>query len=84
MEIMHGRAVGGWTSVVSLQCIFFGVTLICISLIGDYIARIYEEAKQRPLYVVNQAVNITEAPHDTGRAIFLAPRAERTIHANRI
>ena len=85
MDLVRNRAVWGWTSVVSLQCLFFGVTLVCVSLIGDYIARIYEEAKQRPLYVVNQAVNIDEAPQDTGRAIFLAPRrAENTIHANRI
>ena len=85
MDLVRNRAVWGWTSMVSLQCLFFGVTLVCVSLIGDYIARIYEESKRRPLYVVNRAVNITEAPADTGRAVFLSPRSsETTIHANRV
>ena len=33
---------------------------------GDYIARIYEEAKQRPLYVANRIVNLSE-PADSSR-----------------
>lgn len=83
--------------MVSLQCLFFGVTLVCVSLIGDYIARIYEESKGRPLYVVNRAVNVTGTARDTARAVFLAPRTvesprtaeahqtvETPIHANRV
>lgn len=84
MDLVRQRVVWGWTSIVFLQCLFFGVTLVCISLIGDYVARIYEESKQRPLYVVNRAVNLAEAP-ETARAVFLAPRAvESGIHANRV
>jgi polyisoprenyl-phosphate glycosyltransferase len=85
MDLVRNKAIWGWTSLVFLQCLFFGVTLVCVSLIGDYIARIYEESKRRPLYVVNRAMNIDEAPEDAGRAVFLSPRpAETTIHANRI
>jgi glycosyltransferase involved in cell wall biosynthesis len=85
MDLVRKRVVWGWTSLVFLQCLFFGVTLVCVSLIGDYIARIYEESKQRPLYVVNRAVNIVEAPEDAGRTVFLAPRrVESGIHANRV
>ena len=52
------RVVWGWTSIVFLQCFLFGITLICIGLIGDYVARVYEEAKDRPLYVIGQTVNL--------------------------
>ena len=64
------QAVLGWTSIVFLQCFFFGVTLICLGLIGDYTARIYDEAKHRPLYVVNDAVNLA-APEDVSRIILI-------------
>lgn len=97
MDLIRNRVVWGWTSLVFLQCLFFGVTLVCISLIGDYIARIYEESKQRPLYVVNRAVNLEEAPQEARRAVILPPRsgvdepaatrhsgAEATIHAGRV
>ena len=85
MDLVRKQVVWGWTSLVFLQCLFFGVTLVCVSLIGDYIARIYEESKRRPLYVVNRAVNIDEAPEGAVRAVFLSPRrAETSIHANRV
>jgi len=72
-------------SLVFLQCLFFGVTLVCVSLIGDYTARIYEESKRRPLCVVNREVTIAEAPEEAARAVFLSPRlAETPIHASRI
>jgi glycosyltransferase involved in cell wall biosynthesis len=51
------NVVWGWTSLVFLQCFFFGITLICLGLIGDYVAKIYEEIKFRPLYVIGQAFN---------------------------
>ena len=55
-----GHVTWGWTSMVFLQCFFSGLTLICIGLMGDYIARIYEEAKSRPLYVANQTLNLAQ------------------------
>jgi dolichol-phosphate mannosyltransferase len=51
------NVIAGWASIVFLQCFFFGLTLICIGMIGDYVAKIYEEIKGRPLYIVGQAIN---------------------------
>jgi polyisoprenyl-phosphate glycosyltransferase len=51
--------VPGWASVVALQCIFSGVILLALGAIGDYVARTYEESKNRPLYVVTEALNVT-------------------------
>ncbi len=64
------HTVWGWTSLVFLQCFFFGMTLICVGLIGDYVARIYEESKGRPLYVVSQALNLSY-PRDVSRMVVL-------------
>lgn len=67
------HTVWGWTSLVFLQCFFFGITLICVGLIGEYIARIYEESKDRPLYVVGRTLNLS-LPHDISRMVVVEPR----------
>src|SRR5271155_1635797 len=51
--------VPGWASVVALECIFSGVILLALGAIGDYVARTYEETKNRPLYVVTEMLNVT-------------------------
>lgn len=71
--------VPGWSSLASLQVLFGGVTLSAIGLVGDYLARVYEEAKGRPLYVVAETRNLarTYAP----RAVWLPPRVESADEA---
>jgi glycosyltransferase involved in cell wall biosynthesis len=66
--------VPGWTSLVALQVIFSGVTLTAIGLLGDYVARIYEESKGRPLYVLSDTVNIRLTEREIPRAVVLPVR----------
>lgn len=63
--------IPGWASVVALECIFSGMILLALGGIGDYLARTYEEAKQRPLYVVTSTCNISTLQHTPERAIVL-------------
>ncbi|MBR1648357.1 MAG: glycosyltransferase family 2 protein [Alphaproteobacteria bacterium] len=51
----HG-AVSGWASTVTLITVFSGVQLISLGIIGEYIAKIFMEVKQRPLYIVEEKV----------------------------
>jgi glycosyltransferase involved in cell wall biosynthesis len=64
--------VPGWASVVALQCIFSGMILLALGGIGDYLAKTYEEAKQRPLYVVTETCNISLPERSLTRAVILA------------
>ncbi len=64
----------GWASIIGVQVLFSGAILLAIGLVGDYIARIYEESKGRPLYIVNQADNIAVDEHQVNRAVVLLPR----------
>jgi dolichol-phosphate mannosyltransferase len=64
--------VPGWASVVALQCIFSGMILLALGAIGDYVARTYEETKQRPLYVVTDARNVRLPRKSIERAVILA------------
>lgn len=57
----------GWATLVVLQCTIGGSILIFVGLTGLYIARIFDEVKCRPLYIVRQAVNIK--PRPAGRAL---------------
>ena len=64
--------IPGWASVVALQCIFSGMTLLALGVIGDYVARSYEEVKDRPLYVVTEARNVALTGKSLPRAVILA------------
>jgi dolichol-phosphate mannosyltransferase len=46
----------GWTSVLVVVLLLGGVQLLSLGMIGQYVARIFEEAKQRPLYLVSERV----------------------------
>jgi dolichol-phosphate mannosyltransferase len=51
----RGHTVTGWTSIMVLQGLIGGATLIGLGMIGEYIGRIYEESKQRPIYILRRA-----------------------------
>jgi glycosyltransferase involved in cell wall biosynthesis len=53
--------VPGWTSVIVVVCLIGGAVLMSIGVLGEYVARIFEESKGRPLYIVAASANL----HDT-------------------
>ena len=48
----------GWTSIMVAITLFSGVQLLSIWIISEYIARIYDESRNRPEYIVNKKINI--------------------------
>ena len=48
----------GFTTLVTLVLFLGGVQLIAVGLLGEYLARIYDEVKQRPLYIVKNRYGI--------------------------
>ncbi|MBS1798694.1 MAG: glycosyltransferase family 2 protein [Acidobacteria bacterium] len=71
LALFTSALIPGWASVVGLECIFSGMILLALGGIGDYLARTYEEAKQRPLYVVTSTCNISASQRVPERAIVL-------------
>lgn len=47
-----GNTATGWTSLITSIWLIGGLQLIAIGLIGEYVGRIYKEAKQRPKYII--------------------------------
>jgi len=48
----------GWTSLMVTMTFLSGIILISLWMIGEYIARIYDEVKQRPQYIIDKKINI--------------------------
>lgn len=53
-KIVGAEVVPGWASIVVPMGLLGGVQLIVLGVIGEYLARIYDEVKQRPLYLVRE------------------------------
>lgn len=49
-------AVSGWTTIVVGMALMLGFVLIALGVLGEYVGRIYEEVKARPLYVVKREI----------------------------
>lgn len=55
-----GTMERGWASLAAITLFLGGVQLISLGLIGQYVGRIFEESKKRPLYFVKEKVGIAE------------------------
>ena len=58
--------VPGWTSLAVAVLFLGGLQLLAVGILGEYVGRIYEEAKRRPLYLVKETANLT-APAESSR-----------------
>jgi polyisoprenyl-phosphate glycosyltransferase len=61
-KLTVGFEIRGWASTVVIILFLGGVQLLTIGIIGEYISRIYDEVKQRPLFVVRELENIEAQP----------------------
>ncbi len=64
-HFIHGSDVPGWATLVAGMMFFSGVQLLSIGILGEYVGRIFDEVKQRPIYLVGE---------ETGRS-GIEPRA---------
>jgi dolichol-phosphate mannosyltransferase len=51
---LSGRSIQGWTSLMLVVVVLGAIQMFVLALMGEYIGRLYNEAKRRPLYIVQE------------------------------
>jgi dolichol-phosphate mannosyltransferase len=65
-KLFGSNIIQGWASTLAVNLFFNGIILMILGIIGEYIGRIYDEAKGRPLYIVRELRNF-EGGASSGR-----------------
>jgi dolichol-phosphate mannosyltransferase len=58
VKLSGGRVVPGWTTIMIAVALGSSAQLLMTGILGEYVGRIYEEVKRRPLYIVGEEVNL--------------------------
>lgn len=67
-----GYTVQGWATTMVGMLFLGGVQLICLGIIGEYLGRIFNEIKPRPMYVIEERIGVgfdTQTPETAGGSI---------------
>jgi len=59
-RIIHNDVPAGFTTLIVAIVLFSGVQLLSIGLIGEYVLRIYNQVRNRPLYIIDQVISKQE------------------------
>ena len=60
-KLVWGIAVPGYATIIVLILFFSCIQLFCIGIIGEYVGRIFEQSKDRPIYIAKE---VLDYPHD--------------------
>jgi hypothetical protein len=56
VKLFNLAAVPGWASIVIPLYMLGGIQLLCLGVIGQYLAKIYSETKARPRFIVEKSI----------------------------
>jgi polyisoprenyl-phosphate glycosyltransferase len=71
--------VPGWTSLLSAITIFGTIQLLLLGVFGEYLGRIYEQVKQRPLYIIEQVRRSPEPTQAQSNGSPAKPASARAV-----
>lgn len=54
--LVFGDPTAGWPSMICILLLVSGVQLLCIGILGQYVAKTYLETKRRPLYLIQEEI----------------------------
>ena len=57
LYLVLGNAPSGFMTLLTTVLFLGGIQLLCLAVIGDYLARVFEEVKQRPHFLVKSVFN---------------------------
>lgn len=59
-KLVWGIAVPGYATIIVLILLFSSIQLFCIGIIGEYVGRIFEQSKERPVYIAKEILDYIE------------------------
>lgn len=65
--LIYGVDVPGYASIIVMLLFFNGMNMIGLGVLGEYLGRVFIEVKQRPLYLVRDAIGFDSVPEDAVR-----------------
>ncbi len=68
-KLVKNDVASGWASSMAVSLFFNGVMLIVLGIMGEYVGRIYEEVKARPLYIVGELIGFTDKNNEADKDI---------------
>src|SRR3984893_15958637 len=75
-KIMGIPITPGLSTTILVVSFFSGVQLLALGLVGEYIGRIYDETKRRPMYIVDRKVNFSESGGRSAHQVQKSPAAQ--------
>jgi dolichol-phosphate mannosyltransferase len=82
-KLFGSSTVQGWTTIMFMVAMGCSAQLLMTGILGEYVGRIYEEVKRRPLYAVARQVNLDESQPMAGTSILppVPPALPPSFHA---
>jgi dolichol-phosphate mannosyltransferase len=71
-KLFTGLAIPGWTSITMATSFFGALNALGIAVLGEYVTRIYEQVRARPMYLIERTVN-DPGPHSPDPGSFAPP-----------
>ena len=63
-KIFTNQAVVGWASTVAILLFSQGIVMMILGVMGEYIGRVFEESKNRPIYLVKESMGFHHEPNE--------------------
>lgn len=79
----RGQQVVGWTSLIGAICFFSAVQLLVLGVLGEYVGRLFQEVKGRPVFLIDQVV-AGHAEHGVPAEFSALPEAAREVWVDAI
>ena len=68
-HLLGWYTVSGWTSLTVITSLIGSGILVSIAILGEYVAKLYEQSKERPLYLVARTFNVERESPDKSNGI---------------
>lgn len=87
-KLFTDQTVPGWTSTVLVASFFGAINALGISILGEYVTRIYDQVRSRPMYLVRSTRNMgapaAAVQRQSGGSMRRAAQAEPTLEADHL